>query len=91
MMIAAAFMKPRMTGWETKLTMVPSFRTPRPSWMRPTRKARIRARPMNSSVKGTAKGVMAAAVIRETMATGPVESCRDEPHKAPRMAGTRAT
>ncbi len=46
---------------------------------------------MNSSVKGTAKGVMAAAVIRETMATGPVDSCRDEPHKAPRMAGTRAT
>ena len=48
------------------------------------------ARPIYSSEPGMANGVTAAAVMRETMATGPVDNCREEPHKAPMMAGTKA-
>jgi hypothetical protein len=35
-------------------------------------------------------GPMAAAVIRETTATGPVASCRDEPNRAATIAGRKA-
>ncbi len=90
MMIAAAFMKPRITGCDTKLTMVPSLSTPRLNWIMPTISVSSSARPMYSSEKGTASGVSAAAVISEMIATGPVASCRDEPHSAPRIAGTNA-
>ena len=90
MMIAAAFMKPRITGCETKFTMAPSLKAPRPNWMTPTIRVSSSASPMYSSLKGMASGVRAAAVISEMIATGPVASWRDEPHRAPRMAGTSA-
>ena len=90
MMMAAAFMKPRMTGCETKLTMVPSFKLPSPNWIKPTMKVNSSTRPMKLSVMGTASGATAAAVIKDTMATGPVANCRDEPHNAPKMAGIKA-
>ena len=35
-MTAAAFMNPRITGCDTKLTIVPSFNAPRVNWMMPT-------------------------------------------------------
>ena len=89
-MIAAAFMNPRTTGCETKLTMLPSLTTPRSSWIRPTSRVRSKARPIYSSVCGMAKGMTAAAVMSDAMATGPVASCRDEPQSAPMIAGTKA-
>ncbi len=91
MMIAAAFMKPKITGCETKLTIVPSLKAPSANCMIPTIKVSSNANSMNSAEKGAANGVIAAAVIKEMIATGPVESWRDEPHSAPMMAGTSAT
>ena len=90
MMIAAAFMKPRMTGCETKLTIEPSLMAPSANWMTPTIRVSSSASPMYSSENGTASGVIAAAVIREMMATGPVANWRLEPHRAPRIAGRKA-
>ena len=90
MMIAAAFMKPRITGCDTKLTIAPSLNAPRLNWITPTISVSSSASPMYSSENGTASGVSAAAVISEMIATGPVASWREEPHSAPRIAGTSA-
>ena len=46
MMMAAAFMKPRITGWLTKLTALPSLTTPSTNWMQPTMRVRSSTRPM---------------------------------------------
>ena len=47
--------------------------------MTPTTRARKMAKRMYSLVPDTAKGSRAAAVISETMATGPVDNWRLEP------------
>jgi hypothetical protein len=39
MMIAAALVKPAITGCERKLTTIPSRSSPRPSWTIPTSSA----------------------------------------------------
>ena len=89
-MIAAALMKPMMTGWEMKLTITPSLNAPIAIWIRPTRSASSSASTTYWSVPAIASGASAEAVMSEITATGPVRSWRDEPQSAPTMAGMNA-
>jgi hypothetical protein len=90
MMMAAALVKPTMTGWERKFTTTPSLNTPRESWMMPTISAIRIASAMNWLEPEAASGARADAVSSETTATGPVASCADEPHRAAMMPGRKA-
>ena len=90
MMMAAALVKPMITGWDSRLTMAPMRNRPRASWMTPTIKASRMARAMYWPEPAVARGARAEAVSRATMATGPVESWRDDPHRAPAITGRKA-
>lgn len=88
-MMAAALVKPTMTGCEIKLTSAPSLNNPSINWTRPTMNARAMASMTNSEEPSAASGISAEAVSRETTATGPVASWFDEPHSAATMTGSR--
>jgi hypothetical protein len=90
MIMAAALVKPTMTGWDRKFTMTPSLNTPSTSWTRPTSRASMMARAMKASEPEAASGVSAEAVSSETTATGPVPSWFDEPHSAATTTGRKA-
>jgi hypothetical protein len=90
MMMAAALVKPTITGCERKFTTTPSLNTPSASWMTPTSSASRIASAMKASEPGAASGVSAEAVSSEATATGPVPSWFDEPHIAATMTGRKA-
>ena len=82
MMIAAAFVNPAITGCDRKLTTKPSRERPSASWMTPTMQRERDCerdeglRPLRGERRS------AAAVSSDTIATGPVASCPDEPQSA---------
>jgi hypothetical protein len=90
MMIAAALVKPTITGWERKFTTTPSLNTPSTSWKIPTSKASMMARATKACEPGAASGASDEAVSSEATATGPVPSCFDEPHSAATATGRKA-
>ncbi len=90
MIIAAALVKPTITGWERKFTMTPSLNTPSTSCTMPTIKASMMARATKCSEPGAASGASDEAVNSEATATGPVPSWFDEPHNAPTITGRKA-
>jgi hypothetical protein len=90
MIIAAALVKPTMTGCERKFTTTPSLKAPRVSCITPTSSASMIASAMKVSEPGAASGVSADAVSSETTATGPVPSWFEEPHSAATITGRKA-
>ncbi len=90
MMIAAALVKPTMTGCERKFTTTPSLKAPSASWKTPTISASMIASAMNCAEPGAARGASVDAVSSETTATGPVPSWLEEPHSAATITGRKA-
>ena len=90
MMIAAALVKPTMTGCERKFTTTPSLNTPSASWKMPTISASMIASATKASEPGAASGASEDAVSKEATATGPVPSWREEPHSAATITGRKA-
>ena len=89
-MMAAALVKPTMTGCERKLTIAPRRNTPNVSCIAPTMNASATASMMYCSAPGAANCTRVEPVRIETMATGPVASWLEEPHKAPTSTGRKA-
>ena len=88
MMIAAAEVKPLMTGWDKKLTKKPKRKTPMASCNTPTIKAAVSAyTKYNSGVAGC-NAPIPAAVSKETIATGPTANWREVPIIAYSIKGT---
>ena len=90
MMMAAAEVKPLMTGRERKSTKKPILSTPRSNWIDPMNKARKMAMAIYSSIPESDSAPRPEATIMESMATGPTASCREVPKKAYTTCGTRA-
>ena len=90
MMIAAAFVKPTITGCDRKLTTAPRRNTPSASCITPTISVSRMASATKDSEPGAANCASVALVSSETMATGPVASCWDDPHIAPMITGRKA-
>jgi len=89
MIIAAALVKPTMTGCDRKFTTTPSLKTPSASWKRPTSSASRIASATNCSEPTAASGASDEAVSSEATATGPVPSWFDEPHSAATATGRK--
>ena len=90
MMMAAALLKPTITGCDNKFTMTPSLKIPRLIWIKPTSRASSTAKASKCSEPEAARGAKAVPVIKEEMAAGPIESCDEEPHIAPSITGRNA-
>ena len=70
---------PEMTGWLRKFARNPSRSSPITSSSSPDTTASAIAAPRYSGVPWDASGLMAAAVMRLTTATGPTASVREVP------------
>jgi hypothetical protein len=90
MMMAAALVKPTITGCDKKFTTTPNLKAPNVSCITPTINASKIANTTNCSEPVAASGANAEAVNREATATGPVASCAEEPHIAAMMPGRKA-
>jgi hypothetical protein len=73
---------PLITGWERKLIIKPKRKLPIRIWKIPTNKAKVTAYAIYYGLPEVTIGSSAAAVIKETIATGPVASCLLEPNNA---------
>ncbi len=87
MISAAALVNPTITGLDRKFTTTPSRKTPSARRSTPTISANMIESWTKSGVPGVAKGIRAAADIRDSMATGPVWSWLREPHREATMTG----
>ena len=90
MMMAAALVKPTMTGCDRKLTTTPSLKTPRESWITPTSRVSMMASAMKSSLPGAASVAIEDAVSSDTTATGPVANWFEDPHMEATATGRKA-
>ena len=89
MMMAAAEVKPRITGCDRKLTTLPIRHRASTSWIAPTMKASRMASATNCSEPRVASGARADAVRIEDTAAGPVASWLDDPQSAATITGRK--
>ncbi len=82
MIMPEAVMKPAITGWLRKLARKPSFKTPISISMRPEMKASVIAATTICPGSLMPRLAIAAAVIKETTATGPTAKARLVPKTA---------
>ena len=75
-------MKPETTGWLRKFARKPSRSRPMPSRNKPLSSASTLAAMTYSAVVLSPNPPSAAAVMRETTATGPTDNARLEPKTA---------
>jgi len=87
--IAAAFVKPRITGWDKKSTSFHNLHIPKVSWIIQTISAKKAAYTAYQVTQVIAKGSKAEAVIRDTMATGHVANCLELHHNAEIITGKK--
>ena len=79
---AEAVMKPEITGCDRKLATIPSLSRPMASSITPERTARVTPASSLTSSVTSPSDPMAAAVISDTMATGPTASVAEVPKTA---------
>ena len=89
-MMAAALVKPTITGCERKLTTTPSRKAPSINCTTPTISDSMIARAMNCSEPTAANDARLDAVSSETTATGPVASWFDDPSREATTTGRKA-
>ena len=87
MMMAAAEVKPLMTGCDRKLTKKPSRNNPMPNCSKPTNKAVVIAYNKYSSGEAGFSAPIPAAVSKDTIATGPTANCLEVPKTAYNIKG----
>ena len=88
MMMAAALVKPMMTGWAIKRIREPSLKNPMPIWIRPTIMARMPGRAIKLAGSTDSRLPRVVAVRRETMATAPALTKHELERKLKIMVGT---
>lgn len=88
--IAAALVKPIITGCERKSTMTHILRHPIRIYINQINSAKREAYAIYHSVPLTAIGASAVAVMSEMMVMGHVDICGDDPKRAAMITGIKA-
>lgn len=88
--IAAAFVKPTITGCDRKSTITHSLKLHISRYTQAVKNASKDAKAIYHSVPLVAMGESTVAVISDTIVTGPVDICGDDPKSAAIITGIQA-
>lgn len=88
--IAAALVKPTITGCERKSTITQSLRLQMMRYTQAVKNAKREAKATYHSTPFVANGASTVAVMSETIVTGPVDICGDDPKSAAMITGIQA-